>query len=122
LKELRVALVDDSLLIQNYIKRALLKIEGCNLVGIASNGVEGLLVIRLLNPDVVLLDMSMPLKNGLETLQELRKENSKVIVIMFTGDETPGLKQRCLSAGANYFVNKTEFQEMVDILVELQTT
>ena len=122
MKELRVALVDDSVLIQEYIKRALLKIKGCNLVGIAGNGVEGLLAIRMLHPDVVLLDLSMPLKNGFEMLLELRKENCKVIVIMFTADDTPGLKERCLTAGANYFVNKTEFQQVVDILVELQTT
>ena len=122
MKELKVALVDDSLLIQDYIKRALLRIKGCNLVGIAGNGVEGLLVIRMLHPDVVLLDVSMPLMNGLEVLLELRKENSEVIVIMFTADETPGLKEQCLTRGANYFVNKAEFEQMVDILLALQTT
>ena len=121
LKELRVALVDDSLLIQDYIKRALLRIRGCNLVGIASDGFEGLLMIQMLRPDVVLLDVRMPLKNGIEVLSELRKTNSTVIVIMFTADSSPGLKEKCLREGANYFVDKAEFRQLTDIFVELQT-
>src|SRR5678815_1246996 len=120
LKELRIALVDDSLLIQDYIKRALLRIRGCNLVGIASDGFEGLLMIQMLHPDVVLLDVRMPLKNGIEVLSELRKTNSNIIVIMFTADSTPGLKEKCLREGANYFVDKTEFRQLTDIFVELQ--
>ena len=121
MKELRVALVDDSLLIQDYIKRALMRIRGCNLVGMASDGIEGLLMIQMLRPDVVLLDVAMPLKNGLEMLCELRKTNSTVIVIMFTADQTPGLKEKCLREGANYFVDKTEFRQLTDIILELQT-
>ena len=120
LKELRVVLVDDSLLVQEYMKRALLRIRCCNLIGTASDGDEALLMIRMLHPDVVLLDVSMPRKNGLEVLKELRTENSKVILIMFTADSTPGIKEKCLQEGANYFVGKTEFRQLVDIFAELQ--
>ena len=78
-------------------------------------------MIQMLRPDVVLLDVSMPLKNGLEMLSDLRKTNASVIVIMFTADQTPGLKEKCLREGANYFVDKTEFRKLTDILVELQS-
>jgi DNA-binding NarL/FixJ family response regulator len=121
LRDLKVVLADDSLLIQEYIKRALQRINGCNLVGTASDGDEALLMIRLLRPDVVLLDVSMPLKTGLEVLRELRKENGKVIVIMFTADDTPGLKEKCMFEGANHFVSKTEFRQLVDIFERLLT-
>jgi len=120
LKELRVVLVDDSELIQEYLQRALLSIKGCNVVGVASQGEEALLIIRTLLPDVVLLDVSMPVKGGLEVLRELREENSEVIVIMFTADPAPLLKQTCLASGANYFVSKTEFRQVVEIFAELQ--
>lgn len=119
LKELRVALVDDSPLIQEYMKRALLRIKGCRVVGVAGDGDEALLMIRMLHPHVVLLDFSMPLKNGLEVLRELREENSEVVVIMFTAHSRPGLEQECLTAGANYFVSKTEFRQLADIFAEL---
>ena len=118
--ELRIVLVDDSLLIHEYMKLALLGIKGCNLVGTASDGDEGLAMIQMLRPDVVLLDVAMPQKNGVEVLRELRKENSKVIVIMFTADSNPAIKEKCLQVGADYFVVKTEFHELVDILAKLQ--
>ena len=120
LTELRIVLVDDSLLIQEYMKPALLRIKGCNLVGTASDGDEALSMIQMLHPDVVLLDVAMPRKNGVEVLKELRKENSKVIVIMFTADSTPEIKEKCLQGGANYFVVKTDFCQLVDIFAELQ--
>ena len=121
MKHLRIVLVDDSPHIQEYIKRSLLRIEGCEVVGVASDGEEALIMIQMLHPDVVLLDISMPVKSGLEVLRELRQENSEVVVIMFTADSTPRLRQACLTAGANYFVCKTEFQELIDILAELQS-
>ena len=120
LTELRIVLVDDSLLIHEYMKPALLRIKGCNLVGTASDGDEGLTMIQMLRPDVVLLDVAMPQKNGVEVLRELRRENSKVIVIMFTADSSPAIKEKCLQVGADYFVVKTEFHELVDILATLQ--
>ena len=120
LKELRIVLVDDSPLIQEYIKRALLNIKGCQVVGVAGDGAEGLLKIRMLHPHVVLLDVSMPVKNGLEVLRELRVENSEVVIIMFTADPTPRLEQACLTAGANYFVSKSEFRHLAAIFAELQ--
>jgi CheY-like chemotaxis protein len=74
----------------------------------------------MLDPDVVLLDVSMPRKNGIEVLRELRMENSRVIVIMFTAYTTPGLREKCLEEGANYFVGKSEFRQLPDIFAELQ--
>ena len=119
MKELRVVVVDDSVIIREYLKRALTRIKGCNLVGTASDGDEGLIMIRMLHPKVVLLDVSMPVKGGLEMLSELRKEDSNVIVIMFTADYTPGLKEKCLQHGANYFVRKDDFKQLVEILTGL---
>jgi two-component system response regulator DctR len=120
LKELRIILVDDSLLIQDYMKRVLTAMKGCNLIGTASDGDEALSMIRMLHPDVVLLDVTMPRKNGIEVLKQLRRENSKVIVIMFTADSTPGLMQKCSQEGANYFVDKTEYRRLVEIFADLQ--
>jgi two-component system, CitB family, response regulator DctR len=120
LKELKVVLVDDSLIVQEYMNSALRGMSGCSLIGTANDGNEGLAMIRVLHPDVVLLDVSMPHKNGIEALRELRVENSKVIVIMFTADSSPSLRERCLQEGANYFVCKTEFRQLRDIFDELQ--
>ena len=120
MRKLRVVLVDDSPLIQDYVKRALLSIKGCEVVDVAGDGDEALLKIRMLRPCVVLLDVSMPVKNGLEVLRELREENSEVVIIMFTADSTPSLEEACLAAGANYFVPKSEFRQLEGIFADLQ--
>ncbi|HSE18658.1 MAG TPA: response regulator transcription factor [Pyrinomonadaceae bacterium] len=120
MKDLRIVLVDDSPSIQEFITRFLLRMKGCKLVGVAGDGEEALLMIRMLHPHVVLLDVSMPVKNGVEVLRELREENSEVMIIMFTADSSPRLRQACLTAGANYFVCKTDFQQLLDIIAELQ--
>ena len=120
LKDLKIVLVDDSPSIQEFIKRFLLRVKGCKLVGVAGDGEEALIMIRMLHPHLVLLDVSMPVKNGIEALRELREENSEVVIIMFTADSCPRLKQACLTAGANYFVCKTDFQDLVNIIAELQ--
>ena len=120
MKELRIVVVDDSLLVREYIKRALVRVKGCNVVGMATDGNEALSMIRLLRPDVVLLDISMPFKSGLEVLVEIRQEDSDMIIIMFTADPTPGLEEKCLQIGANYFVSKTEFRQLADVFTELQ--
>ena len=120
MKELRVVAADDSPLIRDYLEVALSKkIAGANLVGLAANGEEALSMIRLLRPDVVVLDMCMPLKSGIEVLREVRREESEVIIIMFTSDSTPELRKRCLESGANYFVNKSDFRILTDILTQL---
>ena len=115
-----MVVVDDSVLIREYVKRALLKVEGCNVVGMATDGNEGLSMIGLLRPDIVILDVSMPFKSGVEVLRELRQEDSDVIIIMFTADTTPGLREKCLQDGANYFVSKTEYLQLLDVIDELQ--
>jgi len=106
--------------LSGVLKTCLAHNQGCKVVGAAGEGDEALLMIRTLLPDVVLLDVSMPVKGGLEVLRELRDENSEVIVIMFTADSTPLLKQTCLAASANYFVSKTEFRQVVDIFAEIR--
>ena len=111
---------DDSLLIRDYLERALSKMKGCRLVGLATDGEEALSISRLLRPDVAILDISMPRKSGIEVLRELRKENYQFTIIMFTADASPELEQLCLQEGANYFLSKTDYRVLIDILLVLQ--
>lgn len=107
--------VDDSVLIREHLKRAFAQIEGCTLIGMAVDGEEGLRMIRALLPNIVVLDISMPHRTGIEVLREIRKENSEMLIIMFTSDHSVILKEVCLEAGANYYVDKTNLQELIDI-------
>lgn len=122
MKELRIVVVDDSVLVREYLKQVLAKIQGCNVVGMAADGNEALTMLRSLGPDLAILDISMPHRGGIDVLREIRKENSDMIVIMFTADPSIVLEKVCLREGANYYVSKTQARELLDICKSLVAT
>ncbi|MEO9903412.1 response regulator [Nisaea sp.] len=78
----KVLIVDDSRLVRLTIKTILDRAEGFEVVGEAENGREGVDLAKELNPDVVTLDIEMPVMNGIECLRRLRIVSpAKVIVL-----------------------------------------
>ena len=118
MKELRIVVVDDSVLVRDHLNRVFAKIEGCRIVGLAADGDEGLAMVHALQPHVVILDISMPHRNGIEVLREIRKENSTMVIVMFTADPSVILEEICLKEGADYYLGKTHAIELLDICTE----
>lgn len=78
----KILIVDDSRLVRLTIRNILRRAEGFEVVGEAENGREGVDMARELNPDVVTLDIEMPVMNGIECLRRLRiLSPAKVIVL-----------------------------------------
>ena len=100
----QILIVDDSLF-QRRIISAPLKTEGFEVME-AVNGKEGLEKIIVEKPDLILLDILMPEKNGFEVLKELKAAQNKIPVIMLTSDVQDTTREECLSLGAQAFVNK----------------
>jgi DNA-binding NarL/FixJ family response regulator len=119
LRELRIVVVDDSPLIRDYLEDMFAKVEGCKIVGMARDGIEALTIIRELRPEVVVLDITMPHRDGIDVLREIRKKDSSMVIIMFTADPSLVLEQICLKEGANYYLSKTEILDLVTICKEL---
>lgn len=115
LKELKVVIAEDSKLISDVLRMTLSRVEGLRVVGLAENGVEALGLVREHKPDLLVLDISMPLKNGLEVLEELRTEGSDLVVVMFTADPSPFAKKVCMDLGANYYLDKSQAGDLVEI-------
>jgi DNA-binding NarL/FixJ family response regulator len=88
--------------------------HGWHVCGEAVNGREGVEKALQLKPDVVVLDLAMPVMNGIEAAQELRRLLPSVGMLMFTSFETDDLKQLALAAGVNAIVSKSH---SVDVLV-----
>jgi len=114
-KQLRVVIADDSALMRRHLKFVLSNIEGLVICGVAENGAEAVQLVRELYPDVAVLDISMPYKSGIEVLREIRQDNHSTIIIMFTADRTPQLREICFRAGANFFLDKGETAKLVEI-------
>ena len=119
LDELRIVVVDDSPLIRDYLENMFAKMEGCRIVGMAADGLEALDVIREAHPNVVVLDITMPHRDGIDVLREIRKEDSQVVIIMFTADPSVVLEAICFKEGANHYLGKTEILDLMTICKEL---
>ncbi len=115
MKELKVVIADDSESIRALLQHSLSRVEGLKIVGVAQNGAEATRMINDLTPDLVVLDISMPRKNGIEVLKEVRRDNSSSTIVMFTGDPSKDLQEVCLAQGANHYLNKFEFSALVNI-------
>lgn len=105
---LRVLIVDDSVVFRKILNDALSKHRGINVVGSAVNGKDALQKIRCLKPELLVMDVEMPELDGLQTLDELKKQRIKVGVIMFSTLTSKGAKTTldALSKGAFDFVPK----------------
>jgi len=115
----RVVVVDDSVEIRELLG-TLLGLDGrFELVGEAGNGKDGVELVAELQPDVVLLDMVMPVLTGMEALPELRSRAPRSKVVMFCSAEED-LEARTLAEGASAFRQKgSDLDELVDLLAQL---
>lgn len=104
----RVLVTDDSVVIRRMLVGVLEAEPALEVVGIASNGKIALRKIEQLKPDILILDVEMPVMDGLETLSELRKRGHYLPVIMFSTLTTRGgvATIEALSRGATDYVAK----------------
>ena len=115
LKDLKVIVADDSELIRDLLTQALSNVEGLRLVGMAENGAEAIELTTNLKPDLLILDMAMPNKNGIDVLKHIRKKDSALMIVMFTADQSAVLREACLQAGADYYLDKCQVSALIDI-------
>ena len=81
---IRILVVDDSVVIRQMVSQILAEDPEFAVAGVAGDGKIALARIEQLSPDLVTLDVEMPVMNGLETLAEIRKRHPKLPVIMFS--------------------------------------
>jgi two-component system chemotaxis response regulator CheB len=103
---LRVLVVDDSAYVRKAIKQTLLRSPFIDVVGIARNGLEALELVEQLEPDVVILDLIMPLMNGVEFLREQMARKPVPVVVVSIANEESEMALAALEAGAIDFVQK----------------
>jgi len=106
IRAIRVVVVDDQLSIRTAIGDLLAEVDGIDVVGEATNGLEALAVVRDTEPDVVLMDLRMPVMNGVEATRRLSEQNPEVAVIVHTANDEESLVLDALQAGARGFTVK----------------
>lgn len=110
---LRVLVADDHQILREGIRRSL-EAAGEEVVAEASNGEEAVELTRLHRPDVVLMDLSMPIVDGIEATRRITSESPSARVLVLTMHDDPARTRAAISAGASGYLTKgTSF---VDVL------
>ena len=113
MKKIQVLIVDDHTLVRSGIRSLLALVEGIEVVGEASDGKEALEKARQLMPDVVLMDLAMPVMGGLEATRRLRREFPRIQVLALTQYDDSEYVIPIIEAGARGFVTKmSAFSEL----------
>lgn len=105
---INVLVVDDNGPIRTSLRSLLATAEDIKLVAMATNGVEAVEKARSLSPDVAVMDISMPIMDGMEATEHLRECCRLTRVIMFSSFNDPEHVRRALEVGAKGYVLKDE--------------
>lgn len=108
MSKIKLMIVDDAVVVRHILKDTLSKDTELEIAGVATDGQDALDKLDDVDPDVVILDIEMPRKSGLETLPEIKKRKPHVAVIMFSTLTSRGASATldALSAGADEYVTK----------------
>jgi twitching motility two-component system response regulator PilH len=115
LPNLNVLVIDDSFVNRQYIKAVL---EERNIVVTeAGDGSEAIDILESHQPDLIILDLLMPVMDGIETLQKIRSKGYNYPILVLTADINDSTRQNCLKLGVSGFINKpTNGKEILKLI------
>ncbi|MBM9602956.1 protein-glutamate methylesterase/protein-glutamine glutaminase [Desulfopila inferna] len=122
-KKLRVLVVDDTIVYRKAVSDIMEELPEVELVGVAHNGKIAMSKIRTLKPDLLTLDIEMPVMNGLEVLAEIQKNNLNVGAIMLSTLTSEGgeMTLRALELGAFDFILKPQSKNQTEGKKEIKS-
>lgn len=114
----RIVLTDDHMIVQQGIKRMIQEKADLTVVGEASDGLELLSLLKILDTDLVLLDISMPRLRGIEAIRELKKSFPNVKVLVLTMYKDNDLLHQAISSGADGYILKENSDKELYFAIE----
>jgi len=117
---IRVLIADDHRLFAEALEVILAGDDRISVVGHASDGGEAVRLSESLEPDVVLMDISMPVMDGIEAAEAIRSTDGDACILMLTGSNSRADVDRARQAGASGYVTKDRIaSELIDAIVEI---
>lgn len=101
-----ILIADDHPIFRQGLKHILEKLEGLSVIAEAESGDSALTQIKFLNPDIAILDIAMPGKDGLQVLDESRTIHPNLMVIIITSYDDPAYLERAMELGAKAYLLK----------------
>jgi DNA-binding NarL/FixJ family response regulator len=116
----RVLIADDEPLFVEMVVALLASDGRFEVVGRAKNGLEAVELATTLSPDVTLMDISMPLIDGIEATRRIRERNPEACILMLTGSSIAAEIDRSRQAGASGYLTKDRVgSQLVEAILDL---
>ncbi len=110
---IKVLIADDHVLYRAGVKTALSTKNDIKVIAEADNGMHLLNMLKIIQPDVILLDIQMPVMDGIGALPEIKKSWPHIKVIMLTMMDDHSMITRLMELGANSYLSKTSDSEII---------
>ncbi len=115
----RVIVVDDDALVRGLLV-AILSGLGADVIGQAENGKEAVAAYTEHKPDIMFMDIQMPVKNGIDALKEIIEIDPGAFVVMLTATSEMDVADNCISSGARNYIRKGAPPDVLQILIKGQ--
>ncbi len=112
-KVVNVIIADDHVLYRAGVKTALSSKKDIKIIAEADNGSHLLMLLKAIQPDVILLDIQMPIMDGIATLAEVKKLYPQIKIIMLTMMDDHSMITKLMELGANSYLTKTSDSEII---------
>ena len=109
----RILIVDDNSLVRDLVRTCFESEPGWHVCGEAGNGKDAIEKAQGVQPNLIVLDLSMPVMNGLEAAKVLSNQMPSVPLIMYTSFQTHHLEQEALAAGISRVIVKSEPMDLI---------
>ncbi|MDD2901983.1 MAG: response regulator transcription factor [Syntrophales bacterium] len=117
----RLLLADDHLIFREMIKKSLDEIPGLEVVGEASDGLELLKLIDELHPHMVIIDIGMPYKDGVEVAKEIKRSQRGIKILLLTMYKSKDHVHRSLEAGVDgYILKDNAFKDLITAIKSIR--
>jgi len=119
-EQIRIILVDDHKLVREALALLLESDRRFKVIKICVNGIDAIESVRLLQPDILLIDINMEPLNGFEVTEKITKENNSIKIIGLSVNNLPSYAEKMLSIGARgYMTKSSSFHEIVHAILEV---
>ena len=114
----RILIVDDKEQVRQGLRTVLTLSENIEILGEAANGLEAIRLVETLQPDVVLLDLEMPIMNGYDATSAIKSLSSSCRVVVLTVQDYPAARHKAMRAGADSFIVKgTPVEQLIQAIL-----
>lgn len=121
-KKIKILLVDDHLMIREALRKLTDTHDDLMIVGEAGDGEEAIKLAQSIRPDIILMDVNMPVMDGIEATRKITTELSQICVIGLSMNEEGVIEEDMKSAGASAYIQKSEAFESLIKTIRTETS